>query len=107
MFSPMTLGSFTAKGIAAGATPFAKIRFLAKASLYVGTSLVLSGVSDMLFPLPKIEDFESEEDPRLAFRFGGTQQTGRAGTPVPLVYGEIFTGSVVISGGVDTEQVQA
>ena len=107
MFSPMTLGSFTAKGIAAGATPFAKIGFLAKASLYVGTSLVLSGVSDMLFPLPKFEGFESEEDPRLSFSFGGTQQTGRAGTPVPLVYGELFTGSVVISGSIDTEQVQA
>ena len=107
MFSPMTLGSFTAKGIAAGATPFAKIGFLAKASLYVGTSLVLSGVSDMLFPLPKFEGFESEEDPRLSFNFNGIQQTSRAGTPVPIVYGEIFTGSVVISASVDTEQVQA
>lgn len=107
MFSPMTLGSFTAKGIAAGATPFAKIGFLAKASLYVGTSLVLSGVSDMLFPLPKFEGFESEEDPRLSFNFNGIQNTSRAGTPVPIVYGEIFTGSVVISASVDTEQVQA
>ena len=107
MFSPMTLGSFTAKGIAAGATPFAKIGFLAKASLYVGTSLVISGVSDMLFPLPKFEGFESEEDPRLSFNFNGIQQTSRAGTPVPIVYGEIFTGSVVISASVDTEQVQA
>ncbi|BCV05795.1 MAG: hypothetical protein CM15mV117_210 [Caudoviricetes sp.] len=46
----------------------------------------------MLFPLPKPPKFESEEDPRLSFSFGGTQQTGRAGTPVPIVYGEIFTG---------------
>ena len=28
-------------------------------------------------------------------------------TPVPIVYGEIVTGSVVISGAVDTQQVQA
>jgi predicted phage tail protein len=54
-----------------------------------------------------VPEFESEENPRLSFSFGGTQQTGRAGTPVPLVYGEIFTGSVVISGSIDTEQVQA
>ena len=81
--------------------------FLAKSMVYVGASLVLSGVSELLFPLPKPQSFESEEDPRLSFSFGGTQQTGRAGTPVPLVYGEIFTGSVVISGGIDTEQVQA
>ena len=81
--------------------------FLNKAITYVGAYLVLTGVSEMLFPLPKPPSFESEEDPRLSFSFGGTQQTGRAGTPVPLVYGEIFTGSVVISGGIDTEQVQA
>ena len=73
----------------------------------IGIGLVLTGVSEMLTPLPKRPEFSSEEDPRLSFSFGGTQQTGRAGTPVPLVYGEIFTGSVVISGGIDTEQVQA
>ena len=50
--------------------------------------------------------FSSEQDPRLSFHFSGTQQTSRAGTPVPLVYGEIFTGSVVISSSIDTEQVQ-
>ena len=81
--------------------------FLNKAITYVGAYLVLTGVSEMLFPVPKPPDFESEENPRLSFSFGGTQQTGRAGTPVPLVYGEIFTGSVVISGSIDTEQVQA
>ena len=81
--------------------------FLNKSIAYVGAYLVLSGVSEMLFPMPKPPDFESEENPRLSFSFSGTQQTGRAGTPVPLVYGEIFTGSVVISGGIDTEQVQA
>ena len=89
------------------AAKFAKVGFISKGLAGLGTALVLQGVSEMLFPLPKPPKFESEEDPRLSFSFGGTQQTGRAGTPVPLVYGEIFTGSVVISGGVDTEQVQA
>ena len=73
----------------------------------IGASLFLGGVSDMLFPLPKPKEFTSEQDPQLSFNFSGTQQTSRAGTPVPIVYGEIFTGSVVISGGIDTEQVQA
>ncbi len=72
-----------------------------------GAFLALSGVSQMLTPLPKPHDFSSEQDPRLSFNFSGTQNTSRAGTPVPIVYGEIFTGSVVISAGVDTEQVRA
>ena len=89
--------------IATGAAPSA---FMAAVG-NLGVALVLTGVSEMLTPLPKRQEFNSEEDPRLSFSFSGTQQTGRAGTPVPLVYGEIFTGSVVISGGIDTEQVQA
>jgi len=81
--------------------------FIAQAAVGIGGALVLGGVSDMLFPMQKPKEFSSEQDPRLSFSFSGTQQTSRAGTPVPIVYGEIFTGSVVISGGIDTEQVQA
>ena len=73
----------------------------------IGLALVLSGVSDMLFPLPEPQKFSSEEDPRLSFSFSGVQNTSRAGTPIPIVYGEIFTGSVVISAAVDTNQVEA
>ena len=80
---------------------------LAKSTAYVGASLALSGVADLLTPTPKTPDFSSEQDPRLSFQFSGIQNTSRAGTPVPIVYGEIFTGSVVISAGVDTEQVRA
>ena len=80
--------------------------FLAKSMVYVGASLVLSGVSDLLFPLPEPQKFSSEEDPQLSFNFSGVQNTSRAGTPVPIVYGEIITGSVVISAAVDTNQVE-
>lgn len=73
----------------------------------IGAAMVLGGVSDMLFPKPKMPEFSSPNDPRISFGFSGTQNTSRAGTPVPLVYGEIFTGSVVISAGVDTHQVSA
>ena len=89
-----------------GGIGFAAAGIGAKAAFGIGASLVLGGVSDMLFPTPKAPQFSSEQDPRLSFHFSGTQQTSRAGTPVPLVYGEIFTGSVVISSSIDTEQVQ-
>ncbi len=77
---------------------------LAKAMAGIGASLVLSGVSDLLFPMPE-DDFS--EDPRLSFNFSGIQNTSRAGTPVPIVYGEIMTGSIVISAAIDTNQVEA
>jgi predicted phage tail protein len=91
---------FTLKGGLTGA-------WLGKTMVYVGASLALMGVSELLFPLPKPKEFKSEQDPQLSFSFSGTQNTSRAGTPVPIVYGEIVTGSVVISGAIDTQQVQA
>ena len=100
------LSSF-AKTQAVGVKAFSSLGFLTKAAVYVGGYLVLSGVSDLLFPVPEPEKFNSEEDPQLSFNFSGVQNTSRAGTPVPIVYGEIFTGSVVISAAVDTNQVDA
>ena len=73
----------------------------------LGVSLALQGVTEMLFPLPKPQDFSNEEDPRISFSFSGVQNTSRAGTSHPIVYGEIVTGSVVISAGIDTNQVSA
>ena len=73
----------------------------------VGASLAISGVADMLFPLPKPQEFNNEQDPRISFSFSGVQNTSRAGTSHPIVYGEIITGSVVISAGIDTNQVSA
>jgi len=73
----------------------------------IGIALALSGVSDMLFPVPEPQKFSSEQDPQLSFNFSGVQNTSRAGTPVPIVYGEIITGSVVISAAVDVNQVEA
>ena len=70
----------------------------------IGAGLILQGVGNMLYPT---EDPSFEDNPQISFNFSGTQNTARAGTPVPIVYGEIFTGSVVISGDVDTVAVNA
>ena len=68
----------------------------------VGIMLVLSGVAGLLTPVPKTP--KSEEDPQNSFSFSGIQQTSRAGTAVPVCYGEILTGSVVISAEIDVSE---
>jgi len=80
---------------------------LAAQAANVGVGLALMGVSEILFPLPKPQEFNNEQDPRISFSFSGVQNTSRAGTSHPIVYGEIVTGSVVISAGIDTNQVSA
>ena len=87
-----------------GVTGFAASGALTQAVVYTGGSLILSGVADMLTPVPKIT--EQEQDPRLSFNFSGIQNTSRAGVAVPVIYGEVLTGSVVISAGIETAQVE-
>ena len=74
----------------------------------LGGALVLGGVAQLLTPTPEIpQGPDTVQDPRKSFSFSGVQNTSRGGTPVPIVYGKTLTGSVVISAGIDTEQVRA
>lgn len=74
----------------------------------IGAGLLLFGVAQMLSPTPAVpQGPDTVQDPRKSFSFSGIQNTSRGGTPVPIVYGKTLTGSVVISAGIDTEQVQA
>ena len=77
----------------------------------IGATLVLGGVSQLLTPVPKVNQLtggtaaNTDQDPRKSYSFSGIQQTSRQGVPVPIVYGETLVGSVVISAGIDTVQV--
>ncbi len=74
----------------------------------IGVALALSGVAQLISPTPKVaQGPDTQQDPRKSFSFSGIQNTSRGGTPVPIVYGKTLTGSVVVSAGIDTEQVQA
>lgn len=90
-------GAFAGVGIA-GATG-------STALFGVGASLIIGGVAQLLSPVPSIAS--DENDPRKSFSFSGIQNTSRPGLPVPVVYGEMLVGSVVVSAGIDIVQVAA
>lgn len=83
----------------------------------VGATLVLGGVAQLLTPTPQIGQYSSatpggfnttentELDPQKSYSFSGIQNTSQQGSPVPLIYGEVFAGSVVISAGIDTDNI--
>ena len=71
----------------------------------LGGFLVLGGIAGLLTPMPTLN--REEADPRKSFSFSGIQNTSRPGLPVPVVYGEILVGSVVVSAGIDIVQVAA
>ena len=62
----------------------------------IGIGLVLSGVAGLLTPTPGTPDSDSDAANRDR-TFTRIAQTAQAGTTIPVVYGEIFTGSIVIS----------
>ena len=75
-----------------------------------GISMAVSGVTNMLFPQqqPNVGDVPnglSETDTRVNFSFNGIQNVSRSGVCIPLIYGEVFTGSIVVSSGTDTAPV--
>ena len=88
-----------------GGTTFAIGTGAANFMIGVGSYLILGSIANMLTPVPELP--ESVDDPQKSFSFSGTQNTSRAGVPIPICYGKIITGSIVISAAIDTVQVEA
>jgi len=78
---------------------------LAAAAGNLGIYLTLSGAAQMLTPVPQPPGV-SEDPQSQNFSFSGVQNTSRAGTALPVIYGEIFAGSLVVSAGIDTVQIK-
>ena len=83
----------------------------------VVTDLAIGGITSLLAPTPapfespgNVGASESDGglDPQMAnsYSFSGIQNVSVSGVSVAIIYGEVFTGSVVISSGVDTVQVE-
>lgn len=72
----------------------------------IGLALVLGGTASLLSPTPEVPglDGDPRNDPN-NFAFSGVQNTAREGVPVPIAYGEVIVGSVVISAGLNVEEI--
>jgi predicted phage tail protein len=104
----LIVGAFFTGGATIGLLGLAAPLAVKSVLLFAGVSLALGGVAQLLTPTPKIPTGpDTQNDPRKSYSFSGIQNTSRQGVPVPIVYGETIVGSVVISAGIDTVQVQA
>ena len=108
-------GLFLGGGAAVTATAFGATLvggIAATALTTIGTNMLINEATQLLMPQPDIPtgvmaDSFSQNDPTFqSFGFGSIQNVSRAGVPIPIIYGEVFTGSVVISSGVDTVQAE-
>ena len=73
----------------------------------IGFSLILGGVSQLLFKPPQPPKSTERPENRPSFIFNGAVNTSRQGGAVPIAFGEIITGSQVIGAGLDAQDIPA
>lgn len=71
----------------------------------VGAGLIIAGASMMMAPTPETGDYEDKEKDTQSYLFNGPVNVNKQGVAIPLVYGEMVTGSVVISAGIRAEDI--
>jgi len=74
----------------------------------IGTSMIIGGISELIAPqstqnISSISDI----DPAIrgSYAFNGIQNVSSSGVPIPIIYGYVFSGSIIISSGTDTVQI--
>ena len=91
-------------GFAGPISTFFSIKAATVTSLGIG--LTLQGIVNYLTPEPKPMSSLEPEDATVNFAFSGVTNVSRAGVALPLVYGDIFVGSINVSNGIDTDQIE-
>mgnify|MGYP003129451831 CR=1 FL=1 len=102
------LGILTGIGLlfGGGALKAAGFKIFASVATNLGIGLILNDVTNYLTPKPKPMSSLEPEDATVNFAFSGVTNVSRAGVALPLVYGEIFVGSINVSNGIDTDQIE-
>ena len=105
----MLIGGFLLKY---AAKEYIKNKILTTILTYVAVSMISQGINNIISPQQNTQNPQSREDPldpsSLAsnYSFTGLTNISQAGIPVNLAYVEIVVGSIVVSNGVDTVQVE-
>ena len=95
-------------GVSALATAGSLLAIIGTQLISYGVSMAIEGVTNMLSSQqqPQVGNSAlSETDARVNYSFSGIQNVSRSGVCMPLIYGEVFCGSIVVSSGTDTAPV--
>tara|TARA_R100001224_G_scaffold85461_1_gene54737 strand:+ start:412 stop:1029 length:618 start_codon:yes stop_codon:yes gene_type:complete len=102
-------GAALSTAFTAGVSGFLLGTVLGTGLTAIGTSMIIGGVTDLISPQNSFQNQSSvsDVDPRIrgSYSFSGIQNVSTSGVPVPILYGLVFSGSILISSGVDTAQI--
>ena len=110
---PFVIGAVAIGGgaaITAAATAGTFLATLGTALTTIGVSMIVGGVVDLISPqpTPPTPPSISDIDPAIrgSYSFSGIQNVSTSGVPIPILYGLVFSGSILISSGTDTAQIR-
>ena len=99
LFSPLTFANFGSTAIG-----FGSAAGIAKGVAFIGASMVLGGVAELL--APPVPTPEAEQTPESS-AFSSPLNVSLPGVAVPLVYGTAICGSIVINTSLEIGEVEA
>ena len=113
----ITTAAAVGGAVATVASTVAAVPVVGSIATAVVTDLAIGGITSLIAPTPApfespgnvgASEADGALDPQMAnsYSFSGIQNVSVSGVSVAIIYGEVFTGSVVISSGVDTVQVE-
>ena len=91
------LGSTISGGLLAGLS--------GKSFLLLGAGMLFTGLGQMLSPTPTVDPSHESAATKQSYTFGGAVNLTEEGNIVPIIYGTMWSGSVVISAGMYPEEV--
>lgn len=71
----------------------------------IGVGLALGGVAQLLAPKPSYQAGSDAGDQKQSYVFSGPINTSQQGVGVPIIYGRMIVGSVVVSTGLDVREL--
>ena len=113
---PVVVGALAlGAGAAAAATTLTGVAgflvgtVLATTLTTIGTSMVIGGITELIAPQKPVSNVSnvSDIDPNIrgSYSFTGIQNVSSSGVPIPIIYGLVFSGSIIISSGTDNTQI--
>ena len=101
-----------AGAVVAGAAAISASGLIGSIATTVLTSVAIDGITSLLSPTVDMGSFDDSGVELNAgmqasnFAFNGISNISRSGVALPVVYGERFVGSIIVTNGVDSVQIE-
>ena len=92
--------------VGAGGLSLGALGTISQGTIFMmGAGMLFNGLGQMLSPTPTVDPSHESAATKQSYTFGGAVNLTEEGNIVPVIYGTMWSGSVVISAGMYPEEV--